>query len=337
MNQDATRLRVKELEPGAPLDLAEARNAVALARLAGADRFATDTFGKAERLLTEAERAREGNRDSNAVMMPARQAVQTAEDARLIAVKKQEETYAAEQRAMLLRRETEALSQAKSEQARRQQAESERVAAEQRTSEATAAREAAERARAEANASAERLARERAAAESARAAAEARAQQAQSTAEQSEREKAELRAKLREQLALILETNETARGLIVNLSDVLFDTGRATLKPGAREKLAKVTGVLLAHPGLQIEVDGHTDSVGADAFNQRLSEQRAAAVRTYLVDHGIPETAVTALGFGEGSPVVSNNTAAGRQRNRRVELVVAGETIGVTTTTTIRR
>jgi outer membrane protein OmpA-like peptidoglycan-associated protein len=172
----------------------------------------------------------------------------------------------------------------------------------------------------------------RAAAEAARLAAETQAQQAQQRAQasaaQAEREKAELRDRLREQLNVILETRESARGLIVNVSDVLFDTDSANLKPGAREKLARVAGVLLSHQGLQLAVEGHTDSVGAEGYNQRLSERRAASVRDYLVRQGIAPTGVATSGLGESQPVVSNNTAAGRQQNRRVELVVSGEPIG---------
>ena len=167
-----------------------------------------------------------------------------------------------------------------------------------------------------------------AAAEAARAAAEAQAQQAQATIAQSEKEKAELRERLREQLNVILETRETARGLIVNLSDVLFDTGSANLKPGAREKLARISGILMAHPGLQVDVEGHTDSVGAEGYNQRLSEQRSDSVRAYLIRQGIAPAAVATSGFGESNPVASNTTAAGRQQNRRVELIVTGDAIG---------
>jgi len=126
---------------------------------------------------------------------------------------------------------------------------------------------------------------------------------------------------------VILRTRDTARGLIVNMSDVLFDTGKSTLKPGAREKLAKIAGIVLAHPGLKLEAEGHTDSVGGDEYNQRLSEHRADSVRGYLVAEGIPDTAVTARGFGKTRPVTTNDTAAGRQMNRRVELVVSGEAI----------
>ena len=175
----------------------------------------------------------------------------------------------------------------------------------------------------------------------ARQAAEAQAQQAQLQAQQAkdaaaaaDRERAELRDRLRQQLNTVLETRETARGLIVNVSDVLFDTAKATLKPGAREKLARVAGILLAQPGINISVEGHTDSVGSDSYNQSLSERRAASVRDYLVSSGIASGAVATAGFGESRPVATNGTAAGRQQNRRVELVVTGDVIGKTTTTT---
>jgi outer membrane protein OmpA-like peptidoglycan-associated protein len=146
---------------------------------------------------------------------------------------------------------------------------------------------------------------------------------------QAEADKTQLRERLRQQFNLILETRETARGLIMNMSDVLFDTGKYNLKPDAREKLAKVSGILLAYPGLKIQVEGHTDDVGGDAYNQRLSEQRADAVCDYLTAQGVPSESVTAVGLGKSDPVASNDTAAGRQQNRRVELVVSGKPIGV--------
>ncbi len=356
MNQDPGRLKIKAPDPGAPLDLAEARNAVALARLANANRYAAETFDKADRLLTDAETAREKHRSRNAIMMPARQAAQTAEDARLIALQKMEEEYAARQHAMVIERESIANARARAEEERRRQAESDKQAsdaaraaaerakadAERARIDAERARTDAERAKVEAAREAERLAAERQtseearkAAEAARAAAEAQAQQAQSTAAQAqqaaaqaEQEKANLREQLREQLNVILETRETARGLIVNLSDVLFDTGSASLKPGAREKLAKIAGILLAHPGLNLEVEGHTDSVGAASYNQQLSEARAHSVQDYLVRQGIPPATVATSGLGESQPVASNGTAAGRQQNRRVEIIVSGEPIG---------
>ncbi|MGB9069927.1 MAG: OmpA family protein, partial [Candidatus Acidiferrales bacterium] len=133
---------------------------------------------------------------------------------------------------------------------------------------------------------------------------------------------------LLEQLSTILQTRDSARGLIVNMSDVLFDTGSYTLKPGAREKLAKISGILQAYPSLKIQVEGHTDSVGGDDYNQRLSEQRAQSVREYLVDQMVSADSVAAFGFGKSKPVASNDTPEGRQQNRRVELVVSGEAIG---------
>ena len=203
--------------------------------------------------------------------------------------------------------QTPVWEQARTEQERRAQAEADaRVAAAQNA--------AAERDRAEALA--------------ARRAAEAEAAQAKATTAQSEQEKEALRARLQEQLNVILETRETARGLIVDVSDVLFDTGSANLKPGAREKLARVAGVIASHPGLNIAVEGHTDSVGSAEYNQHLSEERAATVHDYLIRQGIAPGAVGTSGLGESRPVASNSSAAGRQQNRRVELVVTGAPIG---------
>ena len=145
---------------------------------------------------------------------------------------------------------------------------------------------------------------------------------------QLEAEKAELRTRLLQQFNAVLQTRDTARGLIVNMSDVLFDTGRYTLRPAAREKLAKVAGIVSGHPGLRLEVEGHTDNVGSDDYNQRLSEQRGSAVRDYLTQQGMAANSVTTKGLGETQPVASNDTASGRQQNRRVELVISGDVIG---------
>jgi outer membrane protein OmpA-like peptidoglycan-associated protein len=342
MNQDTRQLKMKPLEPGAPLDLAEARNAVMLARFAGADRYSDDTYMKATRLLTDAEQAQARHKNTNEVMMPARQAVQTAEDARLIALQRQEEEAQAQQRAAAKQREDAALERARSEESARKQAEIDRLtaeaarlSAERDRAAAEAARQAADAARLaadtqaqQARALADQAARDKAAAEAARAAAESARAAAEANAAKAEREKAELRDQLRQQLNSILETRESARGLIVNLSDVLFDTGSANLKSGAREKLAKVAGILLSHRGLKLQIEGHTDSVGSEDYNQRLSENRAASVRSYLVDSGIASNAIGTAGFGETMPVASNDTPTGRQQNRRVELIVSGDSIG---------
>ena len=349
MNQDASALKVREIEPGSRLDLAQARNAVELARLAGADRFATETFDKAVTQLALAETARERRRGGNEIMMPARQAAQTAEDARLVGLQRQEEAYQAEQRTLALTREQDALGRASAEEARRRQAESDtqaaaaardaaqrdtqtaaaaRLAAERDTQAAAAARDAAERDRAAANAALVAAETARTQAEAAQRTAEAQTQQAESAAAQSERDKVVLRGQLRDQLNLVLETRESARGLIVNLSDVLFDSASSNLKAGAREKLARVSGILVTHPGLRMEIEGHTDSVGTDDYNQGLSSRRAESVRVYLVDQRIPTASVGASGLGESHPVATNDTAAGRQQNRRVEMIVSGDIIG---------
>ncbi len=167
------------------------------------------------------------------------------------------------------------------------------------------------------------------------------ATEADALRQKAELDRAQLREQLLEQFNQVLATTETARGLIVNMSDVLFDTARYTLKPGAREKLAKVSGIILGHPGLRIEVEGFTDSVGGDEYNLKLSENRANAVREFLVSEGIRSEVVSARGFGKEDPVADNSTAAGRQMNRRVQMVVSGEILGTkitdarTTSTTL--
>ena len=332
------------VDPKGPLQLSEAENAVEIARLAGADRYAADTFQKAMVDLRNAEDFlnRKGG-DRKASETNAREAAQMAEDARIITIRKIREEQLANERAAAQQREADAQAQARAsaEQARldaerRAQAEADRRAADQARAQADQARAQADQARVQAEQAAATAAQERAAADAARAAAlqqqqaaQADADRARQSAEKAENEKIQLRERLRQQLNMILETQETARGLIVNISDVLFDFNKYTLKPDAREKLAKVSGILLAYPGLKIQLEGHTDAIGSDEYNQKLSEERAGAVRDYVVTQGVPATTVTAVGFGKSQPVASNDTAAGRQRNRRVEMVVTGEPIGI--------
>jgi len=299
------------------------------------------------------EEAYAQHRDRKSVEAAAREVVGSAEEARVMAVKqKAEEDANAKAAADKKAAEEQAAAEAK----RRQEAEQARMQAEKATAEAQrmkqeaekAAQESArqkqeaEQARAAAQAeqqvaqaeaeksrqAAEEAAREKAAALAQQRAAEAETEKARQAAARAEAEKAELRAQLLNQLNSILQTRDSARGLIVNMSDVLFDTGSYTLRAGAREKLAKISGIVLAHPGLNLQVEGHTDSVGSDEFNQQLSERRAGSVRDFLVQQGVTEGAVTSRGFGKTQPVATNDTPEGRQRNRRVELVVNGEAIG---------
>ena len=333
-----------------PLELFEARNAVRIARIALADKYAASTFSKAEQQLRNAEEVYGRKSDKKSVEAAAREAVGTAEEARVMAVKQKAEEdaqakIAGEKRAAE-EREARARADAASEIKRRQEADQARAQAEAAKADAERMKQEAEKAAAEAarqkqeadqataSAVAQQQAAQAAAAQAARdqAAAEAETQKARQAAAQAEAEKAQLRAQLLAQLNSILQTRDSARGLIVNMSDVLFDTGRYTLKPGAREKLAKISGIVLAHAGLSLQIEGHTDSVGGDDFNQQLSERRADSVRDFLAEQGVAPSSITARGFGKMQPVASNDTAEGRQRNRRVELVVNGDAIGNTAT-----
>lgn len=331
------------VNPKGPLQLAEAENAVEIARLAGADKYAADTFQKAMVDLQNAEDFMGHGNKRKESETNAREAAQMAEDARIITIRKEREEDLANERAAQAAREAaaqasaqqaqqqalQAQAQAQAEQQAREQAEQARMQAERMKSDAEIAAQQAQLA-------AQQAAQEKADADAARqqalaaqAAASAEANRLREVAQQSEAEKAQLRERLKEQFNAILETRETARGLIVNISDVLFDFDKYTLKPGAREKLAKVSGILLAYPGLKIQLEGYTDSIGTDEYNLQLSQQRADTVLGYLVSQGVPAANLTAAGLGKSNPVASNGTDAGRQQNRRVEMVVSGEPIGI--------
>jgi outer membrane protein OmpA-like peptidoglycan-associated protein len=316
----------------APLELFQARNAVRIARNALADKYASATLAKADSQLKVAEDAYSKKKDKKLVIGASRNVVETAEEARVIAVQKKSEedaqAAADAERKAAAEREAKARADAAAETLRRQQADQARAQAEQ-------AQADAERMKAQAQQAAQEAARQQQAAEAARAAAlaqqqaaEAQAEQARQAAAQAEKEKADMRAQLLAQLNAVLQTQDTARGLIVNMSDVLFDFGKYTLKPAAREKLAKISGIVLAHPGLTLQIEGYTDSVGSDEVNQQLSERRADTVRDFLIEQGVAGSAVTAQGFGKANPVASNDTPDGRQKNRRVQLVVNGAAIG---------
>jgi outer membrane protein OmpA-like peptidoglycan-associated protein len=318
VNVAPAELRPIRLDKSRPLDLYEAENALRIARWNGADKDAADSYAKAQNLLRDAEAIQARDPHSKPVSTTARGSVQASEDARLIALQRQEEARIARERAQATEREARAKAAAEDAARQQAQAEEQQRLESQRRAQAEAE---TEKTRAEAERAAENAARDQ-------AAAQAELQRAHDATAQAEREQQQLRQQLVEQLNKILETRDTARGLIVNMSDVLFDTGKYDLKPGAREKLAKISGIILAHPGLKLEVEGHTDSVGSDDYNQVLSEKRANAVRDFLVQEGISPASITARGLGKYDPVASNDTAIGRQMNRRVEMVVSGDIIG---------
>jgi outer membrane protein OmpA-like peptidoglycan-associated protein len=347
-----------------PLEMYEARNAVEIARNHKAERYASDIFSKAEDSLKMAEEALAKKANKKEIISRAREAAQFSEDARSLAMQRQEEERIAKEKedaATKAKAAAEAKAAAAAAEAKRKADEEAR-----RQAELTAAREAQMKAEAEAAALKAKLEADRAKAvadaatakakaeaeaaaakaktEAAVAAAKAAAEQealrakeeaarseaerARQEAEKAEREKQELRARLLDQFNRILETRDTPRGLVVTMADVLFDTGKYELRPTAREKLARLSGIVLAHPGLILEVEGHTDSTGSDEFNQKLSDQRAATTREYLIKQGLADTGITATGLGKTMPVADNATAAGRQKNRRVEIIVGGEVIG---------
>jgi outer membrane protein OmpA-like peptidoglycan-associated protein len=362
LNVNPSELAPRRLDRKVPLELYEARNAVQIARWTGAEQYAAETFQKAVQGLENAEGYLQGKAGKKPIGTVAREAVQMAEDARIITVKKMEEENLANERQAGADRESRAegeraaaqsetervtreadgarvAAQVENERVRREadgarnaaQAEADRLKQEHETQMAAAQTEA-DRLKGEndlraasAVTEADRLKREN---DAQRAGFQADLDRAAKEKAQAEAEKTELRVQLLRQFNVILETRDTARGLIVNMSDVLFDTGKYSLRPGAREKLARVAGIISGHVGLKLEVEGHTDSVGGDDYNQQLSEHRATSVRDYLTNAGIPVNSVTAKGFGKTQPVASNDTSTGRQQNRRVELVVSGEIIG---------
>ena len=329
-----------------PVELFEARNAVRIAHIAAGDKYATSILTTADQHLAQAETAYRQKSGKAAVESAARETTQTAEEARVMAVKQRAEDEAQAQAAADKKaaedREAKARADADAEAKRRADAEAAqkqaetakaeaekmKAEAEQAAAEAAKQKEAAEKATAEAVAQQQALAAETAKAQQAAAQSDQLRQQAEQMRQQAEKEKQDLRARLLQQLNTILSTRDTARGLIANMSDVLFKTGSFELLPGARERLAKVSGIVLAYPSLHLQIEGHTDSVGTDEYNQSLSEKRAGAVRDYLVQQGIAADSIEARGFGKTQPIASNDTSEGRQQNRRVELVLSGDAIG---------
>ena len=375
-----------------PLEFYEARNAMRIAESAGAEKYAAPSYEKAALQMKEADDfATRKHTDKKSLISTSRQAVQTAEDAREIAMKNIEMARLEDERGAAAGREADANANADRESQRRinaeiatgdavhqrneanrknldaqaeadrnraaaaasdqqlQRTEADRMAAESREQDARSRadqesqrRISAEIATSDAQAGAQRSANAQFEAEQARAAAEQQRQAAQADADrnrtaaassdqqlqQAVRDREELRARLLQQFNAILVTHDTARGLVVNMSDVLFDSGKFTLRPLAREKLAKISGIVLAYPSLRLAIEGNTDSIGTESYNQDLSERRAQGVRSYLTQQGVPESSTSAAGFGKNQPIASNTTAEGRQQNRRVELVVSGEVIG---------
>jgi outer membrane protein OmpA-like peptidoglycan-associated protein len=287
-----------------PLQMYEARNAVEIAKSRKADQDAPEIFTKAETGLQQAENALQAKADRKDIVSKAGQAIQFAEDARALAAQRQEERrIAAEKAAAAAQAAATAKAQAETQ-----------AAAEA----AEAKRKTDEEARRQAEIAAAKEAQLKAEAEAARAKEDAARAQA-----------AALRKQLLDQFNRVLPTTDTPRGLQANLADVLFATGKSDLQNAAQLSLAKFAGIVLAHPGLNLAVEGYTDSTGSDEFNQKLSEQRASVVESFLIMQGLDPSTVSAAGFGKSNPVAPNDTTEGRKLNRRVEMIISGEIIGV--------
>ncbi|PYQ39525.1 MAG: flagellar motor protein MotB, partial [Acidobacteria bacterium] len=345
-----------QAQPNVPLDLLEARNAVAIAKAAGAQQYAGDSVQKAEDMLQRAEDYYQRKQGRTPIGTAARGATQMAEDARVLTLRKKESEREeaarraaadaqakAEADAESAKRDAEqAQAQANEDARKRAEAEQGRAEAERQQATMLAQQQASEAQLAAAHNAADDAQRrlqdaqnqmaqaeqERQQAEMQSQQAQQQTQQAQQQAQQAIQEKEQMRARLREQLNQVLQTRDTARGLIVSMPDVLFDFNKYTLKSEARERLAKISGIVEAYPGLKLQVEGHTDSIGSDEYNVQLSEKRADSVRAYLVSNGVRPDSVSAQGFGKADPVADNSTASGRKLNRRVDMVVSGDVIG---------
>ncbi|MFZ0620075.1 MAG: OmpA family protein [Candidatus Acidiferrales bacterium] len=328
-----------------PLEFFEARNAVRIAKSAGAATYASESFEKATLQMKNAdEMASNRHVDKKALIAASREVVQTADDAREIAVKRLDADRVNSDRNAAAAQVADANARSDEDAEARKNAEAAKAEADRRSAEANEAAATAQQqqqaaqaesdqnraAAADANQAAANANQAAATAQQGQQDAEAAAASSNAQLQQAVQDREALRARLLVQFNAILSTHDTARGLVVNLSDVLFDTGKYTLRPEAREKLAKISGIILLYPDLRLAIEGNTDSVGSDAMNQELSEQRAGAVRDYLAQQNIPMTSMTSQGFGKSQPVASNDTAEGRQENRRVEMVVSGDVIGTT-------
>ena len=304
-----------------PLDMYEARNAVEIAKSREAEKYAPEIFLKAQSSLQMAENVLSQNSDKNQVISAARQATQFAEDSRVLAAQRREEER--------VQKEKEAAAAAAAAKAKAE-ADAKASAEAQRQAELTAAKEAQMKAEAEAKAAVAKAAAEQAATKAAaeQAALKAKEEAAKQEAARAQAATAALRAQLLQQLNEVLQTKDTPRGLMVNMADVLFESGKYALSSDAQLKLAKLSGIIQAHPGLNLAIEGHTDNTGTPEFNLKLSQQRSDAVQQFLITQGLSPATITSSGLGIADPIADNSTAVGRKANRRVEIIVSGEVIG---------
>src|ERR1700730_7502350 len=324
----AEKLPASQAGPNAPLDLLEARNAVAIAKAAGAQQYAPDSLTKAEDMLQRAEDYYQRKQGVTPIGTAARGATQMEEDARVLTLRREREAKIEADRRAHEEAQARAEADAAAAQLQATQAQAQAEADARRRADAERAEAEARRQQAEAQAQQQQALAQQQQAQAAAAAALQAANQSEQQRQEAVRQKEEMRARLLAQLNQVLQTRDTARGLIVSMPDVLFDFNKYTLKPEARERLARVSGIVLAYPDLKLQIEGYTDAIGSEEYNQTLSEKRAAAVRDYLVSSGVSMNNVAAQGLGKADPVADNSTASGRKLNRRVEMIVSGDVIG---------
>ncbi len=312
-----------------PLDMYEARNAVLIAKSRGAEKYAPRILQEAETSLQLAENALSQKAKKDQILTAARQTVQFAEDARAVTAQAQEEErIEKEKEAAAAKAKAEAEARA-AEEAKRQQELTEAREAQMRAEAAAKAAEQKAEADAAAAKAAQEAAEQQAAAAAEQAALKAKADAAAEAAAQAQAATVALRALLLKQLNEVLQTTDTPRGLVVKMADVLFETGKFALSKDAQLKLAKLSGIIQAHPGLNLAIEGYTDTTGTVARNNILSQQRADSVRQFLITEGLAAGTISSKGLGQSNPIADNSTAAGRQANRRVEIILSGSVIGV--------
>jgi outer membrane protein OmpA-like peptidoglycan-associated protein len=290
------------------LDLRQAEKAYELAVDAGAEEYAATELRRA---FTELAQARNfaGAKKNKASVDYSRRSISHSAEA-IQVTNRRKEAEKAEEELARRKAEMEALNE------RAAQAEATAAAAAAALTTAKASRNEAEAAVAAARAELERISAERLELQASVTALDEQAAEL-------EREKAEMETRLRGALSQVAETQQSARGMIVSLPDILFDLNEATLKNDARVVIAKLAGILLILPELNLRIEGHTDSTGDSEYNMTLSERRASSVRDFLAAQGISPDRMVSVGYGMTRPAADNSTREGRAMNRRVEIVIA--------------
>lgn len=331
---EAARVMAFKLEQQAKVDeekrIAHENLAKAQSEAESQTRQAQQAQADAQSRAERAQQAESARHDAEQQAAKAQDAAQQAAAAAQSAQQQLQQEASSGQQIRADQQAAAQQAQAQADQARQEAATAQQRAQEQERA-AQQAEEQLHQEQAAAQQAQQQFQQEQAARQQAETQAQSSQQQLQQTQQQltqAQTEKEQVRQRLLGQLNQVLQTKDSARGLVVNMPDVLFSLNSANLKPTARERLAKVAGILIAYPDIHVEVDGYTDNTGSLDYNQRLSQQRADAVRSYLVQQGVPSSSIDSKGLGPSDPIASNDSSEGRQQNRRVNLIVSGQSIG---------